>query len=351
MGLAQRSGRRDRRGRRRALRCGRVRPHPRPAPDLALRGRRGPPLAARPDGAASPPGERVPVPDPRSSTRRRGEGPRGHRAGARGRQGADSARSSARAGRGRGPRKPTALGYLIIDAELEGSSAAARGAGSARPTRSLDERIPPSPPRERDEALAELATRYVEGHGPAQDIDLAWWSGLTLRGRAGRSRRSPPLARGDRRADLLRLPDSEAPVAPSPAVVHLLPNYDELLIAFRDRTDAMDPGLPPPARVAEEILAHVIVRNGLGVGGWREGPTALDASGRAVTRWCRSTPPSESRSAPRSTGFAASSAARSRSGPRLRARRARAILRCRRVGRFGPPDSPGRDSSVGRARD
>ena len=52
-------------------------------------------------------------------------------------------------------------------------------------------------------------------------------------------------------------------------VVHLLPNYDELLVSFRDRVDAMDPGLPPPARVAQVILAHIIVRDGLVVGGWR----------------------------------------------------------------------------------
>ena len=51
--------------------------------------------------------------------------------------------------------------------------------------------------------------------------------------------------------------------------VHLLPNYDELFVAFRDRSDGMDPELPPPARVAAEILNHVVVRDGLGVGGWR----------------------------------------------------------------------------------
>ena len=52
-------------------------------------------------------------------------------------------------------------------------------------------------------------------------------------------------------------------------VVHLLPNYDELLVSFRDRTDAMDPALPPAAQVAQVILAHIIVRDALVVGGWR----------------------------------------------------------------------------------
>jgi len=41
----------------------------------------------------------------------------------------------------------------------------------------------------------------------------------------------------------------------------------------------MDPGLPPAARVAQVVLAHVVVRDGLVVGGYRRrdegGRTAL----------------------------------------------------------------------------
>src|SRR6202022_499816 len=41
-------------------------------------------------------------------------------------------------------------------------------------------------PVDRDAALAELARRYLAGHGPADDRDLAKWSGLPLRdARAG----------------------------------------------------------------------------------------------------------------------------------------------------------------------
>jgi Winged helix DNA-binding domain len=39
----------------------------------------------------------------------------------------------------------------------------------------------PPPPFERDVALAELARRYLAGHAPACDRDLAKWSGLPLR--------------------------------------------------------------------------------------------------------------------------------------------------------------------------
>lgn len=167
------------------------------------------------------------------------------------------------------------LGYLASHAELEAIICSGPRRGRQQTYALVDERVPPVPARSRDEALAELGCRYVEGHGPAQAIDLAWWSGLTLRdARVALEMASPALAReviGDR--TFFVAPEAEAQVAGALAgagpTMHLLPNYDELLIAFRDRSDGLDPALPPPARVAAEILAHVIVRNGLGVGGWR----------------------------------------------------------------------------------
>jgi hypothetical protein len=170
------------------------------------------------------------------------------------------------------------LGYLIGHAELEGVLCSGPRRGKRQTFALLEERVPPTRPRSRDEALVELARRYVEGHGPAQVADLAWWSGLTVAdARTALEQATPPLGREsiDGRAFWVSPSaptsggtDAEGPPAGQPAV-RLLPNYDELLIAFRDRTDAIDPGLPEPARVAEAILAHMIVRNGLVVGGWR----------------------------------------------------------------------------------
>ena len=166
------------------------------------------------------------------------------------------------------------LGYLVAHAELEAVLCSGPRKGRQHTFALVDERVPPAPPKARDEALAELARRYVEGHGPAQAADLSWWSGLTLRdARRALEAAAPALIRethGER--ELWASPTSEAAVEDAPAgepAVHLLPNYDELLIAFRDRTDAVDPALPDAARVAEAILAHVVVRDGLVVGGWR----------------------------------------------------------------------------------
>jgi hypothetical protein len=164
--------------------------------------------------------------------------------------------------------------YLVMRAELEGILCSGPRRGRRQTYALLEERVPPSPSRTRDEALAELARRYVEGHGPAQAVDLAWWSGLTqAHARRALEAASPPLVRETIESRTFWVsPTAPAPPATSASDapgVHLLPNYDELLIAFRDRTDATDPGLPPPARVAQVLLNHVIVRDGLVVGSWR----------------------------------------------------------------------------------
>ena len=62
-------------------------------------------------------------------------------------------------------------------------------------------------PVDRDAALAELARRYLAGHGPADDRDLARWAGLPLRdARAGLGgdRRASSSEREDGLVDLRR---------------------------------------------------------------------------------------------------------------------------------------------------
>ena len=173
------------------------------------------------------------------------------------------------------------LAYLVGDAELDGVLCSGPRRGRNQTYALVEERLPPAPQRTRDEALAELGKRYVEGHGPAQAADLSWWSGLTMAdARVALESATPPLVREsvDGRT-FWSSPDAPPPPTGSP-MVHLLPNYDELLVAFRDRTDGFDPRLPAALRVPQVILGHVVVRDGRVVGRYRRhdvgGATALD---------------------------------------------------------------------------
>jgi hypothetical protein len=87
-------------------------------------------------------------------------------------------------------------------------------------------------PVDRERALAELARRYLAGHGPADERDLAKWSGLTLSDvRAGLGAIAPSLReRPDGLLDLWPR-DPPAPLPPP----RLLGAFDPLLLGWRSR--------------------------------------------------------------------------------------------------------------------
>jgi hypothetical protein len=89
---------------------------------------------------------------------------------------------------------------------------------------------------DRERALAELARRYLAGHAPAEDRDLARWSGLPLRDvRAGLGAIASELRRReDGLLELARHPPSVATAAELPPP-RLLGSFDPLLLGWRSR--------------------------------------------------------------------------------------------------------------------
>jgi winged helix DNA-binding protein len=93
-------------------------------------------------------------------------------------------------------------------------------------------------PIDRDRALAELARRYLAGHGPASDRDLARWAGIPLgQARAGLSAISAELREvGNALVDLRK---RRAPAElPSP---HLLGAFEPVLLGWTSREDILGP--------------------------------------------------------------------------------------------------------------
>jgi hypothetical protein len=123
--------------------------------------------------------------------------------------------------------------------------------------------LPPGPAIDRAVALSELARRYLAGHGPANDADLARWAGLPLRdARAGLQAIAGELAQTrDGLVDLKRR--SRAAPLPPP---RLLGAFEPVLLGWCSRADLL-----------AEVEARVVT------GGVFRGFALVD--GRAAALW------------------------------------------------------------------
>lgn len=120
-----------------------------------------------------------------------------------------------------------------------------------------------APPIDRAQALAELARRYLAGHQPATDRDLAKWAGLPLRdARAALRAIGSELEEGG--AGLVGLVKRPAPEKlPRP---RLLGAFDPVLLGWTSRDDILGPH------------GQLVTRNGI------FHPFAM-AKGRAIAKW------------------------------------------------------------------
>jgi hypothetical protein len=133
----------------------------------------------------------------------------------------------------------------------------------------------PDAPVERDAALAELALRYLRGHGPATDADLAAWSGLPLRdARAGLAAIAGELVVDGAFVDLAGRPEP-----PRRSGVRLLPAFDPYLLGWRDRSFAVAAEHARAVHPGGGIVRATAVADGRVVGTWsrRRGSVVIDA--------------------------------------------------------------------------
>ena len=72
------------------------------------------------------------------------------------------------------------LPYILMHCELEAVVCSGGFSGRQHTYALVDERVPNDGRFDRDDALGELARRYLAGHGPATVRDLRWWSSLTV---------------------------------------------------------------------------------------------------------------------------------------------------------------------------
>ena len=156
---------------------------------------------------------------------------------------------------------------ILIHAELDGVICSGGRVGKQFTYALMDERAPNGHTLSREEALAELTRRYFISRGPATIRDFVWWSGLTTAdAKAGIESAGRRLVREVIDGQSCWLSSAAGDPA-NAARAYLLPPYDEYLVAYKDRSAAIDAAYS--AKETNAIFGPTIVWNGRVIGTWK----------------------------------------------------------------------------------
>jgi hypothetical protein len=162
------------------------------------------------------------------------------------------------------------LPHLLMHAELDGLIASGARRGKLHTYALLEERAPKARRLDRADSVAELALRYFMSHGPAQLQDFVWWSGLTLAdARKGIAAAGDALKQQSVEGKDYWFDADRGRAHDAAGVAHLLPNFDEYTVAYRDRAELIDARGPHDPFF---ILSNVVTLGGKVRGGWRRTP-------------------------------------------------------------------------------
>jgi len=134
----------------------------------------------------------------------------------------------------------------------------------------LDEWIFPVKPLTNDEALATLTKKYFSSHGPATINDFAWWSGLTI----AEVKKGIEIVKNDLQNEKVSaqqywMTNDISFEKIKTQSVFLLPSFDEYLVAYKDRSLALDSGYTKNVLTPNGIFNPVIIINNKVHGTWK----------------------------------------------------------------------------------
>jgi DNA glycosylase AlkZ-like len=157
---------------------------------------------------------------------------------------------------------------MLMRAELDGLICSGPRAGKEFTYALLEERVPKSQALTRDESLRELTRRYFTSRGPATLQDFVWWSGLTTAdARSGIEMAGSDLSHDMIDGSVCWLPSPRRAVRRTAGAAHLLPVYDEYLVAYKDRSAVVDSRDGKPG--TNTLFGSTIVVNGRVAGTWK----------------------------------------------------------------------------------
>jgi hypothetical protein len=168
------------------------------------------------------------------------------------------------------------LAYIVMHAELEQLICSGPRRGKQFTYALLERRASRASTLLPDEALFELTRRYFASHGPATVRDFSWWSGLTMKEAREGVESARSLLTSQQVLDRTYwCPAQTSTARARPAAAYLLPNYDECLIAYKDRGSVVERSTGTPLN--DFFMHHVLLGDRV-AGSWRRTatPTSIE---------------------------------------------------------------------------
>lgn len=160
---------------------------------------------------------------------------------------------------------------IMMNAELEGLVCNGKMKGKQMTYALLEERVAkPKTNLSKEEALAKLAQRYFESHGPATVLDFSWWSGF--------SPTTCNLVINSIESELnsVRIDNQKYWFGANftnednfRESVHFLPAFDEILISYKTREASIFLEHQSKAFTNNGIFKPIILENGKVIGTWK----------------------------------------------------------------------------------
>ena len=168
------------------------------------------------------------------------------------------------------------LAHILVYAELNGLICSGPRKGKQFTYALLEEIVPKWRKLNREEALGKLALKYFTSHGPAQNRDFAWWSGLSAKDAdEGINLIQPKLNQTNFNGKTYWFSSEtkdegfDLSTFDSAPQAFLLSLYDEYTIAYKDRSDISEKRAIERMISMGNALTAVIILDGKAVGTWK----------------------------------------------------------------------------------
>lgn len=159
------------------------------------------------------------------------------------------------------------LSHLLMEAELDQLICSGPLKDNKLTYALLQRRVPLKKLLKKDESLAELAKRYFSSRGPGSLKDFVWWSGLPVNEakiglKFANTEFNSETVNGEEYwfVDLSQKLENK---------VYLLPAFDEILIAYRDRSAIIEPETNKKAIFDNGVFRPILLINGKVSGIWK----------------------------------------------------------------------------------